>query len=290
MPEPVNSVLVVVASPGDAAEERAAVREALNDWNTKHGRRQGVVVLPWLYERHAVPAMGDRAQALINSQAVDQADVVVAFFGSRLGSSTGVDVSGTAEEIHRANAAGKPVHIYFSTGPLPRDADLDQVAALRKFKEELEQAGLLGEYGDPTDLAGQVEYAVQQDITDQGWAAHLATTSRSGAQLRWRHDHEKEFKGNDKNGRAQYRTTSNQLVVSNESDAAAENLTFQVEPAEGDEATFHHFAGPEGPITLHPHSEMQWLLIPLGTGTLRIDAEWTEGGIPRTGRWTVATR
>jgi hypothetical protein len=234
--------------------------------------------------------MGDRAQALINSQAVDQADVVVAFFDSRLGSSAGVDVSGTAEEIHRASDAGKPVHVYFSTRNLPRDADLDQVAALRKFKEELEQAGLLGEYGDPVDLAGQVEYAVQQDITDQGWAAHLATTSRSGAQLRWRHDHEEEFKGNDKNGRAEYRTTANHLVVSNESDVAAEDLTFQVEPPDGDEATFLHFAGPEGPITLHPHSELQWLLIPFRNGTLQIDAQWTEAGIPRTGRWTVSVR
>ncbi len=48
---------------------------------------------------------------------------------------------------------------------------------------------------------------MQQDITDLFWAAHLATTSRSGTQLRWRHDHQKGFKGNDKNGRAQYRIT-----------------------------------------------------------------------------------
>ena len=79
-------------------------------------------------------------------------------------------------------------------------------------------------------------------------------------------------------------------MVSNDSDAVAENLTFQVGPADGGEATFHHFDGPEGPITLHPRSEMQWLLIPLGIGTLQIDAQWTEGGIPRAGRWTVAIR
>jgi hypothetical protein len=36
---------------------------------------------------------------------------VVAFFDSRLGTATGVDVSGTAEEISQAEQDGKPVHI-----------------------------------------------------------------------------------------------------------------------------------------------------------------------------------
>ncbi|MGC4942451.1 DUF4062 domain-containing protein [Kribbella sp. DT2] len=290
MPEPVNSVLVVVASPGDAAEERAAVRESLNDWSIKHGRRQGVVLMPWLYERHAVPAMGGRPQALINAQAVDQADIVVAFFDSRLGSSTGVDVSGTAEEIRRAVGAGKPVHVYFSTEPLPREADLDQLAALRAFKGELQQAGLLGEYSDPADLAGQIEYAVQHDITEHGWAGQLASTSRVGAQLRWSHRQERELTGTDRNGKAKYRTRVNDLIVVNESSVAAEDLTFTVKSLAGEEGLFH-FDGPDGPVTVHPRSEMQWLLIPIqGAGTVKIDGRWTEGGIPCVGEWTVATR
>ena len=153
MPQAVNSVLVVIASPGDTAEERAGVRNALVDFSVTSGRRLGVVALPWLWERQAVPEMGARAQALLNSQAVDKADVVVAFFDSRLGSSTGVDVSGTAEEIHRAVELGKPVHVYFSDEPLPRDADLDQLVALRNFRAELESEGLLGTYSDALDLA-----------------------------------------------------------------------------------------------------------------------------------------
>lgn len=78
MPTPMNGLLVLIASPMDTAEERAAVRNGLVDWNIQRGRREKVAVLPWLWERSAVPIMGDRPQALINSQAVDQADVVVA--------------------------------------------------------------------------------------------------------------------------------------------------------------------------------------------------------------------
>lgn len=123
MPQLTNGVLVLIASPGDAVEERAAVREALVDWNITRGRRERVALLPWLFERHAVAKVGDRPQAIINAQAVDKADVVVAFFDSRLGTATEVDVSGTAEEINRAADLGKSVHVYFSEEPLPRDVD-----------------------------------------------------------------------------------------------------------------------------------------------------------------------
>lgn len=168
MTQVVLGVTVLVASPGDALPERGIVRDRLVDWNIERGRREQVHLAPWLWERHATAEVGGRPQAIINRQAVDQADVVVAFFDSRLGSSTGVDVSGTAEEIRRAHELGKPVHVYFSNEPIPRDADMDQLAALREFKEELATNALLGEYSDPADLAGQVIRAIERDIEQQG--------------------------------------------------------------------------------------------------------------------------
>lgn len=171
MPEALTGVVIVVASPGDAGEERALLRDALVDWNISQGRRQGVALLPWLWDRHSGPQLGGRPQAIINRQAVDRSDVVVAVFDSRLGTATGVDVSGTAEEINRAADLGKPVHVYFSNEPLPRDVDPKQLAALSKFQKELSEKGLLGEYSDPQDLVGQVLRAVQYDVDEHGWAA-----------------------------------------------------------------------------------------------------------------------
>jgi hypothetical protein len=46
VPQLTNGVLVLIASPGDAVEERAAVREALVDWNITRGRRERVALLP----------------------------------------------------------------------------------------------------------------------------------------------------------------------------------------------------------------------------------------------------
>lgn len=280
MPEPVNSVLVLIASPGDALEERATVRDALNDWNVNTGRRLGVVILPWLYERHAVPGMTDRGQALINSQAVDRADVVLAFFDSRLGTRTEVDVSGTAEEINRAINQGKPTHVYFSNEDLPRDVDPKQLKALAAFRDDLEARGLLGDYSDPGDLAAQAIRAVEHDITEAGWGEGLQPTSRRGAQLTWEHVHTKEPAGVDSKGRPKIRTTRNHLVVRNLSTTtAAEHLTFEFRPISGDHG--HLFEGPEGPVTLYPSSELEWRLITTRSFTAEISARWMENGIPR---------
>ncbi|MGC4154495.1 MAG: hypothetical protein QM628_15655 [Propionicimonas sp.] len=290
MPQVVNSVLVVIASPGDTAEERAAVRNALVDWGVSTGRRLGVVALPWLWERQAVPEIGGRPQALINGQAVDRADVVVAFFDSRLGSHTGVDVSGTAEEIHRAMDLGKPVHVYFSDEPIARDADLDQLKALQDFRADLEKVGLLGTYSDPLDLAGQVVRAVEHDIDTRGWDAPAAPTSEKGAELAWRHDHIKEQKGLDRNGRMQCRSTTNRLVVQNQGSADATDLVFDTVWEADPAAPPPRIEERPAPVTVPAHSEMQWLCVPLAVGNLRINATWTEAGQPREQTWTVLIR
>lgn len=294
MPQSSTAVLVVIASPGDAAEERAAVRDALNDWNINRGRRDKIALLPWLWERHAVARIGDRPQALINAQAVDRSDVVVAFFDSRLGTSTGVDVSGTAEEINRAADLGKPVHVYFSEEPLPRDADLEQVAALNAFKAELETRGIMGSYGDPADLTGQVIRAIEADIEENGWArtSEPAPPGPKGADLHWSHLHEREHSGFDRRGNPKYRSTANDLVVRNDGDVAAEDLTFEVK-AVGD--TEFHFEAPDGPVTIQPRSEMAWLLVPMphmgAVGrTVEIAATWREGDLQQTATRTVALR
>jgi hypothetical protein len=160
-----------------------------------------------LWERHAVARVGQRPQAIINAQAVDQADIVVAFFDSRLGTETDVDVSGTAEEINRAVDQGKPVHVYFSNEPLPNDVYVQQLQALREFKGSLQDRGVLGGYDDPADLVGQVQRAVEADIADAEWAdGTLAGAVAPGVELQWEHIRRREPKGTDKRGQVTYRT------------------------------------------------------------------------------------
>lgn len=282
MPFAAEAVLVLIASPGDAALERAAIADELNRWNAARSEREHVVVIPWLYERHAIPLMGDHPQSIINSQAADRADVVVAVFDARLGTATGAAVSGTAEEIDRALTAGKAVHVYFSTEDVPRDRlDPAQLAALAEFRQRLAEGGLLGEYSGPEDVAAQVRSAIEFDIARLGWGTGGRASGASpqvGAILRAKHVSNREPRGTDKRGKVLYRTTENRLIVRNESPTTtAELLRIEVHGVDGSDVEAR-FDGPTEPFDLPPVSERSWLLIPMGPQDAEVHFTWTEQG------------
>lgn len=286
MPTPVTSLLAVIASPGDTSEARAAVRDKINDWNIDNAERWRVVVLPWLYERHAVPEVGDSAQTLINEQAVNRADIVIAFFDTRLGTPTDVDVSGTNEEIGKAIDNDTPVHVYFSSGDINRESfDAQQYQELQAMRDDLRKQSLEGTYRDPRDLAEQVIRAIEKDIENRGWTEGLVSTSRSGAQLAWDHESNKTQIGLTSKGKPRYSST-NRLTVENRSSVPAEELTFELEPAESEDGElFSQLRSPSHPVTVEGHSEMAWVLVPWHSQNVRIKAKWTEKGIPREQAW-----
>jgi hypothetical protein len=160
---------VLISSPGDTGEEVAAVKESLHGWNGSRAEAAQVILLPRHWKSDAVPRLGaGSGQGVINEQLVDDTDIVIALFDARLGQATAEAVSGTAEEIQRAINAGKHVHVWFSNEPIGRDADLEQLAALREFRAALEAQGLLGEYDSPADLAYKVRSAVEDDVAQMG--------------------------------------------------------------------------------------------------------------------------
>jgi hypothetical protein len=121
-------VRVLIASPGDTVNERRVLREAIEDWNSLNGD-QGVFLQPVMWERDATPELGDRPQGVINRQLVDNADMLIGIFWTRLGTPTSEADSGTVEEIERVAAAGKPVLLYFSKKPVILDSvDPEQYA------------------------------------------------------------------------------------------------------------------------------------------------------------------
>lgn len=147
MPYDARVICVMIASPGDVQLERLAATAIVHDWNTVHSRDPGTVLLPLLWETHASPAMGDRAQAIINRQLVKNADLLVAMFWTRLGTPTGAAASGTVEEIQEHLNAGKPAMLYFSTAPVrPDSVDEPQFRALQEFKSFARSRGLVEEY------------------------------------------------------------------------------------------------------------------------------------------------
>lgn len=246
---------VFIASPGDTSEERDAVSEALQGWNAARAEKEQVVLFPWRWEKHAVPALGGTAQGVINEQAVDSSDIVIAIFDSRLGQETDNAVSGTAEEIERAHEAGKPVHVWFSTEDLPRDVDPKQLVRLDSFKKELGQQGLLGEYASPADLAYKVRDAIENDVTALGLGA-VAPITKAGEHAIpvVRFTSRREQTGVDPKGKPKFRTSERILVENKSQNVTAEDLTIDF----GELAPYVMGDASE-PFDLHPLTDMHWI-------------------------------
>lgn len=267
---------ILIASPGDTTEERDAVSDAVQGWNAARAEKEQVVLFPWRWEKHAVPVLGGTAQGVINSQAVDSADIVIAIFDSRLGKETGNAVSGTAEEITRAHAAGKPVHVWFSTEDLPRDVDPEQLTKLNSFKEELGEQGLLGEYANPSDLAYRVRDAIEADVATLGLGA-VGPIKKKGEHAIpvVRYTSRTEQTGVDSKGKPKFRT-SERLVIENKSaNVVAENLSVDFGSLAGS-----IFDNDGNPFDLHPLTEMQWIIgLDMGSPqSIDVIIKWSEGG------------
>lgn len=177
------------------------------------------------------------AQSVINAQLVDQADVLFGVFYARLGLETERGVSGTAEEIERAADAGKPVHVYFSTAPIPRDVDVKQLEALNQFKDDLATRGLLGEFASDDDLKAKVRSAIEHDLAKLTRLEPVGTRASAGVLLLASYASEREAY-RDSKGKIKHRTRRERLIVKNRESAidTARAVEVQIEAAGQGEA------------------------------------------------------
>ena len=279
---------VLIASPGDTGDERAAVDKSIGGWNASRAEAEQTVLLPWRWEMHAVPVLGATAQGVINSQAVDQSDIVIALFDSRLGQETAAAVSGTAEEIERAHAAGKLVHVYFSNEPLPRDVDPEQLKKLNEFREQLQEVGLLGQYASVDDLAYQVRAAIEHDLQELALGPAQGPAKRGGAVLRSRFHYDRSPNGLDNRGKQKYKTVS-RLIVSNAGEAVAEGVVIEVDEPADDGVGFRWGAfRPDKPFDLLPGAEREWPFLPFGMAEATVRTRWNESGQQHSQEQTIS--
>ncbi|MBM7795794.1 DUF4062 domain-containing protein [Pseudoglutamicibacter cumminsii] len=219
-----------------------------------------------------MPLLGGHPQEIINAQGVDGADIVVALFGSRLGSPTPDAVSGTVEEIERAVDSGKPVHLYFSRAPLPHDVDTVQLEGLRDFKNEIRERGLLGEFDDIRQLENQIWSAIDHDLAKIDPSITGVLHVPTGVRFRVDSKSEQHQKEIDKRGRIKY-TTEYWLEVTNIGDEAAESVKFEADASSGGMYT----ANSDDPITLEPGSVWKIpVTYSLGTSGQTLTIRWLE--------------
>ena len=94
-----------------------------------------------------MPQSGIRPQDVINCQLVQECDILIGMFWTKIGTNTGVSESGTVEEIDQFVEAGKPTLLYFSSRPInPDKIDMKQHRRLRKFRDETYAKALVGSF------------------------------------------------------------------------------------------------------------------------------------------------
>ncbi|MEV8829985.1 hypothetical protein AB0063_16605 [Klebsiella pneumoniae] len=144
---------VLIASPSDVPEEREAITESLYEWNALNSQTSGFVLLPVRWESHSAPAMGDRPQGIINDQVVRNCDMLIGAFWTRLGSPTGIEESGTVEEIKWFLKQQKPVMLYYSKKQVDLDLiDTQQLEKLKDFKKSIRDKGIQEQYTNVDEL------------------------------------------------------------------------------------------------------------------------------------------
>ncbi|KKM15408.1 hypothetical protein LCGC14_1696350 [marine sediment metagenome] len=173
---------VMIASPADVQQERLLARETLWNWNYLHCEQSQIVLMPIGWDTHSAPAMDDRPQGIINKQVVERSDLLIGIFWTRLGTPSGEADSGTVEEIEKHLAAGKPAMLYFSSAPVrPESVDAEQFAALRKFKDQCKEKGLIATYEDPAQFAAVLQGHLVHTVNDHSYFQDIRSASGSVA-------------------------------------------------------------------------------------------------------------
>lgn len=281
-------VKVLMASPRDTSDLRDAVEQALHEWNGDRALQSGVVLLPRRWETNAVPLLtGQDGQTVINQQLVTDADIVIGIFHSTLGSATPRAASGTAEELGASHEAGKPVHVYFSAMPIPRDHDREALALLDAFKGEISRLGLYGSFDTPVSLKDQVKRAIEHDLGLLGVEAPSAdgVAPQKEVSLRVSYDYVREP---NRQGRMQ--TKRQRLIVTNDGTATAEDVTLAIEVPD-EETAPHMLSGAPVPFTLAPHGGEYSVPIITSMGTVHsgtVRLRWDEAGESRESTQTVS--
>jgi chaperonin GroEL len=165
MPVIARILTVLIASPGDVISARDAIERELHEWNAVNSVGTKITLQPRRWETDGVPLFGrGDVQSVLNRQVVEQSDIVIAVFHTRLGSPTPRAASGTAEEIELASAAGKLVHVWFSEEPVPYDVDPDQLRILQTFRKVMESKHYVGSFRSQSELLSEIRKAIGHDV------------------------------------------------------------------------------------------------------------------------------
>jgi len=162
-----NVYRIMIGSPSDIKEEITIAREVLNHWNNLHSEQNKMVLLPLHWSFNSYPSMERKPQKSIDKQLVEKSDLMVCIFGTRLGSPTDTEISGTVEEIKEHRKAGKDVMVFFKMSVDDISAvNPQQLQKIKEFKESIKNDVLWMEFSEAKDYEKKFADALQLYIND----------------------------------------------------------------------------------------------------------------------------
>ena len=138
---------LLISCPGDIKEEIPLIDKAVNEFNTLFSDALGISIRTKHWSKNAYAQSGNKPQALLNEQFVNDCDAAVALFWTRFGTPTDEYGSGTEEEIEIMLGSGKQVFMYFSDKPIPPSQhNAAEYARVQAFREKYKGRGLYFNY------------------------------------------------------------------------------------------------------------------------------------------------
>lgn len=175
---------LMIAAPSDIKEEITTAFDVINHWNDMHSEQSKLVLLPLHWSVSSYPAMGKHPQKLLNEQIVEKSDLLICVFGTRLGSPTDTEISGTVEEINEHRRAGKDVMLFFKRNVSDiNDVDLAQLQQLNDFKEGIKKDVLWHEFSNTTEFEKKLSDALQLYVNEY-WSGNNSNESANVSSAR----------------------------------------------------------------------------------------------------------
>lgn len=288
---------MLISAPSDIPfSDLEAIKKTVSQWNLNYGRTFGLTVLPVSWTEHAVTAFGDRPQAMLNDQIVNDADFAIALFCDRLGTPTGTSASGTDEEIRVLVSEGKTVGVLVNTTPRPPldSQDLAERQRLTDYLSDLKESALVFSYADEAQLISHLNNFLsratgrfQQAIGVAKEEAEVGADPNEGV---WPSAEVNERVETDSKGRIKTRRHW-ALVLRNTSRGPAENVDFTF--TDVPDGRYFGVVRGDGPLgTIPPGGEARFsLLLAAGSPTaVTCLVTWTDShGVSRETQATVRT-
>ena len=142
-----NVYQIMIGAPSDIIEEIQMACETINRWNALNSEQYKIVLLPLHWSINSYPSVGNRPQYFLNQQLVEKSDLLICIFGTRIGTPTGKDISGTVEEFKEHVKVGKNVMMFFkNTAENVSSLDPQQLQQLNEFKQSIKESVLWWDY------------------------------------------------------------------------------------------------------------------------------------------------